>query len=829
MSGTGDGGRFGTWSEDADGLVAFDYALADGPAGLELPAGDGRRPWHQVGNDRLVATAHAGGWTTLYVTDRAYMRLSDLDPTRPRGLGGRFRVRLPDGRAVLDPFGPPAAPPVEVTTRWGTGYAEWTVVEVEGPASLRRRVWAPFGDVPALRIDMELRGLPPGAVLEERWGLAWHPVIFGPLMTRGQGPLPSQRGLERLLWRTQMGLGTASRSAVEGLAHLYARCIATSREALPGGAGVLVRPRYRGPFAPSERATPWAFDAFPKAVFLATLSTPATAPASLTETRPGEARELGLDVPLAGSTNGDGSLHVSLAIGWEPEGGVPPLLDRLRAETWAASAARWRSTCPRVELPSAPELAREAAWHGYYLRSAQVHDDHFDERILPQGSAYSYIQGLHGAARDYCLASVPLNLVDPAGARGCLRLLMRMMTPDGRLYYAHTGSGLATTAGMHHSPSDQPLFFLWALVEHVWMTGDLAFLDERVPFLRPGQRVERASGGGAPAGDSTVRERVVLTLRYLQDRVGLGEHGLLRVRSGDWNDPISLMVRSRRAFHARGESGFNSAFACYVLPRVAALLEPTHPEVAAEARALAADLRQAMERCWTGRWFLRGWDGEGRAIGDDHLFLEGQVFALIARLGTDEQRRTLVGEIAARLDDPSPIGANILDRPHPVRLGILPPGWDCNGGVWAALNGLLAWGYALHDPERAWRSLRKQSLAAHARAYPHVWYGVWSGPDAYNAHWADHPGETFVHAATPMREFPLMNSNAHGSPLLALLRLVGVETTARGIEITQRQPAAGPWSLETPLLALRHDGERLHAATRAVEGIGGLAPLVVQA
>ena len=143
MSGTGDGGRFGTWSEDADGLVAFDYALADGPAGLELPAGDGRRPWHQVGNDRLVATAHAGGWTTLYVTDRAYMRLSDLDPTRPRGLGGRFRVRLPDGRAVLDPFGPPAAPPVEVTTRWGTGYAEWTVVEVEGPASLRRRVWAP--------------------------------------------------------------------------------------------------------------------------------------------------------------------------------------------------------------------------------------------------------------------------------------------------------------------------------------------------------------------------------------------------------------------------------------------------------------------------------------------------------------------------------------------------------------------------------------------------------------------------------------------------------------------------------------------------------------
>jgi hypothetical protein len=138
---------------------------------------------------------------------------------------------------------------------------------------------------------------------------------------------------------------------------------------------------------------------------------------------------------------------------------------------------------------------------------------------------------------------------------------------------------------------------------------------------------------------------------------------------------------------------------------------------------------------------------------------------------------------------------------------MLAPGWDCNGGVWAAINGLLAWAYALHDPELAWRSLQKQSLAAHARAYPHVWYGIWSGPDSYNAHYAERPGETFVHPATPMTEYPVMNSNAHAGPLLALIKVLGVEATPEGISVTPRLPEGfGPWRLSTALLNVESDG-----------------------
>jgi hypothetical protein len=206
-----------------------------------------------------------------------------------------------------------------------------------------------------------------------------------------------------------------------------------------------------------------------------------------------------------------------------------------------------------------------------------------------------------------------------------------------------------------------------------------------------------------------------------------------------------------------------------------------------------------MAESFNGRWFVRGYDGLGHAVGGDHLFVDGQVWALIAGVGTDDQRRRVIDEVWERCVAPSPIGATILDRAHPVRLSMLAPGWDCNGGVWAAINALLAWGVAVHDAGRAWELVQRQSLAAHTRAYPHVWYGQWSGPDAYNAHFGSRPGETFVQPATPMREWPVLNANAHAGPLLALLRTLGVETGPDGISVAPRPGGRSEWSLTTAL------------------------------
>jgi len=804
----GDGGCYGNWQRDTDGLPCFDLDISRAEsARLVLPHDDTRLPWHQVGNDRITATAHLGGWTTLYTADEGFVRLNGTDPARPSSMGGTWEVRGGDGRLIASTFTAGDEPVV----RWGTGYAEWTT---RSPGvELRRRLWAPFGDIPAVRVDVEMIPGParPDEVMtySEQWGFEPYPVILGALMS-GRVPAPRSHGpADRLLWRALFGASSLSRELIDGLRAYLGERMALNGEFVRSLNAVVLVPRGRpdrnGPDLPRK---PSPLSRIPGDVFVAMLQRSGTAHVTPGHDviRDGSATTVRLGVkfdPAARPTN------LSFAVGVAERRDIEGILEELADRSPSESARSWRSVAS-LDLPTEPVLERETAWHAYYLKGAGVRDSFFDCRYVPQGSAYGFIMGGQGAPRDYAIDCVPLTYIDPPLAKDILRLIMRMTRPDGAIYYAHLGAGQCTSGLIHDAPTDLPLFFLWALTEYVWATRDFAFLDEPVPFWtgRFGRGIE-----------GTVRERALLAWWRVIDGIGRGPHGMLRVGTGDWNDPIGLMVRDSRAFHRQGESGFNTALAVYALERAARLLEPTHRSESVSIDAYVADLRRAMGEAWRGRWFLRGWDGRGSPLGDDRLFLDAQVWCLISGIGSAEQRRILVDTIAETCSEPSPIGATILDRPTRVRHGLLPPGWDCNGGVWAAINGLLAWAYALHDPGLAWRCLRKQSLAAHANAYPRVWYGVWSGPDAFNAQYAQDPGETYANPATPMREFPVMNSNAHAGPLLGLLKVMGIEAGPAGLSVEPRLPdGVGAFRLSTALVQVSSDGNATSITSRAATG-----------
>lgn len=784
-----DGGIFGSWSEDDDGLPCFDLAIenATRSAGAVLPQGDALRLWHQVGNDHVTATAHAGGWTTLYAAEGGFVRLNGADPRYPEELGGRWSLN--DGqRDILAPH----LPGTGVRARWGVGYAEW--LATGGGLRLLRRVWAPFGEIPALRIDVKVNaeygGLLPAVTHMEHWGFIPYPLFPGVLMSpRTRAPRKHPLAY-RPFWYAFFSISSLSRALTEALRRTL--CVHHKL------AGRFHRDINAVVLAPEILAKPERTSVNPRlngAVFLAALPV-APVTGSLLERRGAPVARL--DHQLDPDSR---QASFSMAVGVAPVEQVPRIIAAMEKTTPAESAEAWRDVLS-TSLPGAPALEREARWHSYYLRGAKVRDDSFGCSYVPQGSAYGYVHGVQGTPRDYAISSVPLTYVDPSGSKEMLRLVMRMTRPCGTIFYSHVGSGVCTSGVVHNAPTDLSLFFLWALTEYVWATGDFDFLDEEVPFY---------SGLGRRRRSSSVRDRALLAWRYTRDSVGVGPHGMLRVGSGDWSDPISLMVSDRLAFRRQGESAFNTALAAFALPRAAELLGATHPDEASAMRTFAGRLRDAMDEAWCGRWFYRGWDGRGNPIGARHLFLDSAVWCLIARLGDEERRRTLVRAIDELCDSPSPIGATVLDRPHYIRLGLLPRGWDCNGGVWSAICGLLAWGYSLHDPVLAWRCLEKQSLSAHARAYPDVWFGIWSGPDSYNAHYADRPGETFIQPATPMQEFPVMNSNAHAGPLLGLLKVLGVEAATEGIRVEPRLPEGfGPWRLATPVLNVESDG---HGAT----------------
>lgn len=741
----GAGGMFGDWITSDDGAPAFEVA----PGVTE--------GWHLVGAPGLLATVDPMGRTSLYATARGFVRLADRD-----------------GEWLLD-----GATPVGLRTRYLEGSVEWRGGAPGGATVVRRLTAA--SECASLHLEIENRG-DTTVVVEERWALHPRPLLVGPLMSRAVPPPRSFGPLRRARWRALFAATTAVRGLVEAIRDRVAATMTSSPTVVDGSLRFVPRHPARPATVPR-----WVDRSLPVLEVRADGRTPGGPPQWSTT-------GFTIDIPP-----GTGARFVvELVDDPSPTGPAGQHPKRSDPES-TASSPRPADAAPGVEIDLGPGpgtvLAREAHWHLAQLRGLRVPDACFGHTYVSQGSAYAFVHGVQGAPRDYAISAVALSVLDPPTARDLVLFIARMCRPGGAMHYAHTGAGRCTSGGIHESPTDLPLFWLWAVTDYVWATGDTALLDTVVPFA-PGHR--------HPA--TTVRDRVVQASRYLRDGVGAGPHGMLRVGSGDWADPISLMVRHRRDFHRHGESGFNTGFAAYVLPRAAVLVGSDHPEVAAEMRDLAATCRQALDAAWTGRWFLRGWDGRGGPIGEHHLFLDGQVWALIAGIGDESRRATLTAQIRRRCDDPSPIGPTILDRPHRVRLDLLAPGWDCNGGVWAAISALTAWAYGTVDPDLAWRCLLKQSLAAHSVAYPSTWFGTWSGPDAYNSHFGEQAGGTFVHPATPMAEYPTMNSNAHAGPLLGLLKVLGVEATPAGLGVRGPGPhAAAPtagsarprWHIET--------------------------------
>jgi hypothetical protein len=237
--------------------------------------------------------------------------------------------------------------------------------------------------------------------------------------------------------------------------------------------------------------------------------------------------------------------------------------------------------------------------------------------------------------------------------------------------------------------------------------------------------------------------------------------------------------------------------ASYVFERYASVLDhmAQPSETAADARQKAEQHRQAVRAQWNGQWFRRAWLGPHLGwIGDDDLWIEPQSWAIIGGAATLEQARTLTSKMDELLRQPSPIGAMRwsprIQIPNPPR----PPG--AKPRVCASLNGILIWALANIDGAKAWDEWKKNTLAAHADAYPDLWYGTWSGPDAYNGVLQARPGQVDPSESALKTgkdnfgslDYPVMNMHTHSWPLYSTVKLLGLEFTPSGLTLRPSLP-----------------------------------------
>ena len=481
------------------------------------------------------------------------------------------------------------------------------------------------------------------------------------------------------------------------------------------------------------------------------------------------------------------------------------------AATWSASLDALRRRLPRGAHHLVPSLERELPWHTAILTGGACTDAVLGGHTLDQSSAYAFHFGFNGAARDPLQHALPLVYTEPELALSVLRNTCSWAAPNGELPYALDGLKQPMTEWFE--PSDQALWAMWLAAEYAAATGDLDAFGHPLGFH------PRHQAPPAPLIEHLVRQ-----FRHLIDVVGVGVNGHIRILNADWNDSALVLAPIERTeMQAKGESILNSAMAAWVLPRFAGLLRriaassPASLDgefdrltaVADEADERAEAWRQLVAGEWNGRWFRRA-HGPGAVVGDEDLWLEVQPWAILCGAADESRAIELLATMDEVLRQGSPLGAR-LRGPVPI---LVPesrfPGEGTSGGVWFSINMTLAWAAASVGSPIAWDELNKMTLAAHTAAYPGIWEGTISGPDAYNTPESARAGATWAwpHGHVGMQSFPVANLHSHAQVVFTYLRLLGVEPTTDG---DLRVGAAGG-TFASPVFELGADGHEIGRA-----------------
>jgi len=829
-------GHFGEWITDQFGLPAYRYTcnqIADPKA--VTPVHKQYRTstdhTHQVGNDRLVAAVSNYGYVQVRQDEGSPKFLNDYSPEHQHyGAGIGF---LTDGTTVLSTYYPGHGESFDRTL--GEGYFQkkvrgnnWEIDQV---------IFAPFGDDPVLisQVTVTNHGTTPANLRWiEYWGCSNYQFSYRAQLQAGPGHLASNAAEVR-------------REFAGRFAHQFR--ITGNR------LGLIEKQKFLGRTAEDEQAwkrvqallekNPSTFfggpvpepapgttmeDLNPPSTFLVSLDVPidgfATNAAEFFGSG-GIEHPAGLATKLAndlGSTGPESALllerdltlnpgetrSLHFLYGYLPQGfALDALVAKYQTDVgsaWSRSSAQWKTDGVRFRVPSEQWVERETSWHNYYLRSNLTYDSFFREHILSQGHVYQYIMGFQGAARDPLQHALPFIFSYPEIVRGVIRYTLKEIQPDGSIPYGIVGCGVPMP--VIYRPSDQEMWLLWAASEYVLATRDKAFLDEKIPAY-PRQEPN--------ASDPTIRELLRRSYQHLVENIGVGEHGLMRLSNGDWNDEVVVGHVPPAQFaevRQHGESVLNAAMASYVLDQYARLLAYIDDAKAAgEARAKAEAQRQAVRAQWAGSWFRRAWLGQQLGwIGEDHVWLEPQPWAVIGGAATPDQRQRLVKALDELVRQPSPIGA-LLQNKGEDTMGT-PAGTMTNGGIWPSINGTLIWALALEDGKLAWDEWKKNSLALHAEAYPEIWYGIWSGPDTYSSVLSRHPGQTmFAEPPSPglktqpdwgfnWTDFPVMNMHPHAWPLYSAAKLLGLEFHETGLSLQATLPL-DEYEFTSPLLGFR--------------------------
>ena len=210
-------------------------------------------------------------------------------------------------------------------------------------------------------------------------------------------------------------------------------------------------------------------------------------------------------------------------------------------------------------------------------------------------------------------------------------------TPDDPSYVKETGHPAYR--------ADDALWLFPTVYKYISETGNVAFLDEVIPF--------------ANKDEGTVYEHLQRAIEFSKNH--LGPHGLPAGLYADWNDCLRL-----------GKDGESSFVALQYYLAMTLLREFAENKGDDKYVAYLNDEQKALgekiqKLCWNEDRFIRGFTERGEVIGkrDDeeaNMWLNPQSWAVISGLATDEQADLALNMVNTQLN--TDFGLVLMDPPY---------------------------------------------------------------------------------------------------------------------------------------------------------------------
>ena len=210
-------------------------------------------------------------------------------------------------------------------------------------------------------------------------------------------------------------------------------------------------------------------------------------------------------------------------------------------------------------------------------------------------------------------------------------------TPDDASYVKETGHPAYR--------ADDALWLFPTVFKYIAETGNLAFIDEVIPF--------------ANKDSGTVYEHLKRAINFSMER--LGPHGLPAGLYADWNDCLRLGKNGESSFVA-----FQYYYAMSVIKHFAEYKGDTD-YIAFIDRTQACFKKLLNKLCWNEDRFIRGFTEAGETIGkkgdpEANMWLNPQSWSVISGLATKEQAEAALDSVNKQLN--TEYGAVLMDPPY---------------------------------------------------------------------------------------------------------------------------------------------------------------------